>query len=175
MTARADFTGSEWALLHQGPVLAGLQVLNADKGGTIKETRAIAKLYSAARRHESQYMGTTVLIEAIVEESPHLATNRFNDPDGKDRDALCEHCADCLARAVALLQARASAEELADYRRFVLGVAQVVAEAHKEGSFLGIGGGSPVSAKEQAAIDAITTALGASTSDAPVPGIRAEP
>lgn len=161
MTARADFSGSEWALLQQGPVLAGLQVVNADKGGTLKETRAMAKFYAAARRHDTPHMGDTALIEALVAESPHLATNRFENPNGRDREALCEHCADCLRKAVGLLAARASAEELADYRRFVLGLARVVAEAHTEGSFLGIGGGSPISVAEQAAIDQISEALGA--------------
>ena len=51
-------------------------------------------------------------------------------------------------------------EESAEYRQFVLSVAQRVAEAGKEGGFLGIGG-TRVSAVETRAIEEIAAALGA--------------
>ena len=52
-----------------------------------------------------------------------------------------------------VLEAKASPEELADYRRFTLGLAERVARAKEEGD-------GPVSDAEQAAIDEISAALG---------------
>lgn len=57
-----------------------------------------------------------------------------------------------------VLQSKATAEELDDYRRFVVALAERVANAHKEGSFLGIGG-TRISEKEQTALDAIAASV----------------
>jgi len=58
---------------------------------------------------------------------------------------------------VALLESKATAEERADYSRFVLNLANKVAAAHREG-------GQSVSPAEAAAIQEIATALGTTTS-----------
>ena len=57
-----------------------------------------------------------------------------------------------LREAVVLLEDKATPEEVDDYRRFVLAVAQKVAAAHREN-------GVDVSPAEQAAIDEISAAL----------------
>ena len=61
-----------------------------------------------------------------------------------------------LREAVSLLQSKATAEELDDYRRFTLTLANKVAAAHREN-------GQSVSPAETAAIQQITAALGAAT------------
>jgi hypothetical protein len=58
---------------------------------------------------------------------------------------------------VALLESKATTEELDDYRRFVLALASKVAVAHKEE-------GQSVSPPEAEAIQEITAALGTSSS-----------
>ena len=55
---------------------------------------------------------------------------------------------------------QASADEVEDYKSFVVSLAQRVAEAHKEGGFLGVGG-KEVGEAEQAALEEIKEALGA--------------
>jgi len=55
--------------------------------------------------------------------------------------------------AVGLLERKATADEVEDYRRFVLALADRVANAHREG-------GAPVSESERAAIDDISASLG---------------
>ena len=62
-------------------------------------------------------------------------------------------CPQHLRDAVELLERKATPEELDDYKRFVLNVADKVANAHREG-------GETVSADERAAIDAIAANLG---------------
>ncbi len=59
--------------------------------------------------------------------------------------------------AVALLQTKATPEEVDEYRRFIVTLAHHVAAAHREH-------GQDVSAAEQAAIDEIAQALGAAAS-----------
>ncbi len=53
MTGKADFTPQEWDLVLQGPPSAGIIVVTAQRGGTIRETHAIAKAYVEARRQHS--------------------------------------------------------------------------------------------------------------------------
>jgi hypothetical protein len=65
------------------------------------------------------------------------------------RDTRLQH----LRAAVALLESRATPEEVDEYRRFVLALADKVAAAHREE-------GQDVSPAEAAAIDQIAGALG---------------
>ncbi len=59
-----------------------------------------------------------------------------------------------MARRLAILEQKATPEEVEAYRRFVVAVAEAAAKAHKEGGFIGIGG-KEVSESEQAALDEI--------------------
>ena len=49
MTSKAEFNGEEWSRLLEGPALAGLIVIAAERGGTIRESISMAKAYNAAR------------------------------------------------------------------------------------------------------------------------------
>jgi hypothetical protein len=65
---------------------------------------------------------------------------------------------------VSLLQEKATPEEVDEYRRFLMNVANRVAEAHREG-FLGMSG-ERVSEAEQQAVDEIAEASGAPQTEA---------
>jgi len=52
MTAKADFNAEEWSTLVEAPLLAGMRVVTAERGGTLKESLAVGKTYAAARRHQ---------------------------------------------------------------------------------------------------------------------------
>ena len=49
MSGKADFTPEEWEIVLQGPPSAGMIVVTAQRGGTFRETIAIAKSYVEAR------------------------------------------------------------------------------------------------------------------------------
>jgi hypothetical protein len=52
MTRKADFNAEEWATIVNGPVYAGMHVIAADRGGTLRETLALGQVYQEAReRH----------------------------------------------------------------------------------------------------------------------------
>lgn len=151
MTRKAAFNAEEWATIVNGPLYAGMRVIHADHGGTIRESLAMGRVYQEARdRH-----GASQLLDEIVASPPALDPERL----GVGGQNLAAVTTAELARAVDLLAGTALAAEVDDYKRFVMTVAQAVAGAHKEGGFLGIGGTS-VSDAENDALDEIFSALG---------------
>src|SRR5664280_2271738 len=139
MTAKADFTEEEWELISEGPPSAGLIVVTAQRGGVFRETLAIPAAYVEAR----QLHGGSELLDEIVTARPERERTHFRSFDELKQNGL-QH----LAGAIALLEQKATAEEVAGYKRFVLAVADKVANAHREG-------GTSVSDAEQAAIGEI--------------------
>jgi hypothetical protein len=144
MTGKADFTESEWKLVAEGPPIAGMIVLTAQRGGTFSETIAIAKTYVEARKHH----GESELLDEIVSARPEIDRTRYHSAE-----ELKEHGLQHLHDAVALLESKATPEELDAYKRFVLDVADKVANAHRES-------GTSVSDSERAAIESIAANLG---------------
>jgi len=144
MTGKADFTEDEWRIVLEGPPSAGMIVVTAQRGGTLRETLAIAKAYVDARKEH----GESQLLDEIVSAKPELDHTRYHSAEELKEQGL-QH----LRNAVELLEQKATPEELADYRRFVLNLADKVANAHRED-------GDSVSADERAAIEAIAASLG---------------
>jgi hypothetical protein len=155
MTKRADFNADEWSKVVEGPVLAGMRVITADRGGTIRETLAMGQVYAEARRRH----GESELLDELVSSPPTVDQERVRsvgDLDAATRERLRE--------ALDILRARASTDEVDDYKRFVMSVAEAAAKAHKEGGFIGIGG-KQVSESEQAALEALRAMLDIPGSD----------
>lgn len=149
MTTKADFNAEEWSKVVEGPPIAGMVVITAQRGGTIRESIELGKAYAEAR----QQQGSSELLDAIVSEQPRI------DPSGfRTAEELREKGLARLREAVELLEQKTSPEEVEDYKRFVVELAERAAAAHKEGGFLGIGG-QEVSEAEQAALDEIRAAL----------------
>jgi hypothetical protein len=147
MTTKADFTPQEWELVLEGPMSAGMIVITAQRGGILRETVSMAKAYAEAR----QQHGQSELLDEIVAVKPKLDHTRYHS-----LDELKEHSLGHLRDAVALLQGKVTPQELDEYKRFIITLADKVAHAHREhGS-----GGEAVSASEQAATAAIAEALG---------------
>ena len=145
MTTKAAFSPSEWQQVLEGPPAAGLLVITASHGGTLRETIAMSKAYTEARAEH----GDSELLDEIVAEKPRIERGGgVHNPEELRDQALA-----CLTDATALLQDKATVEERDEYRRFVLTVASKVAAAHRES-------GKQVSAPEAQAIQDIRTALG---------------
>jgi hypothetical protein len=149
MTGKTDFTDEEWEQILQGPPTAGLIVITAQRGGSFRESFSMAKAYGEARRQH----GDSELLDTIASTKPEVDHTRYHSPE-----ELKEHGLGHLRDAVALLEQKATPEEVEDYKRFVINLAQRVAEAHKEG-FLGLSG-ERVSDAEREAIEEIAGALG---------------
>ena len=149
MTGKADFTEDEWKQVLEGPPSAGLIVIASDRGGSIRESFSMAKAYTEARKQH----GDSQLLDELVTAKPEMDHTRYHSPE-----ELKEACLKHLTDAVELLKAKATPEELDEYKKFVVGLANRVAEARKEG-FMGLSG-ERVSDAEQAAIGEVEAALG---------------
>jgi hypothetical protein len=144
MTGKADFTEAEWETVSQGPPSAGMIVVTAAHGGTFRETFAMAKAYAEARKQH----GASQLLDEIVSSKPQVDHTRYHSYDELKQHGL-QHVRD----AAELLSHKATPEEVEDYKRFVVAVAERVAGAHEED-------GEAVSGPERAAIEEISAALG---------------
>ena len=149
MTGEADFSPDEWEVVLKGPPSAGMIVITAQRGGTFRESFSMAKSYGEARKQH----GDSELLDEIASTKPEIDRTRYHSPE-----ELKEHGLQHLREAVELLERKAAPEEVDEYRRFVLTLANRVADAHKEG-FLGLSG-ERVSEAERAAVAEIAEALG---------------
>jgi hypothetical protein len=145
MTTKAAFNAEEWAEVTSAPALAALMVIAAERGGTVRESLAAQRAYSETLASEPGQL----LREMLTTPSAVDPAERPRTPDeAKDR------APESLRRAIAILERIASDGEVVEYKRFVYGLAEAVARAHKEGGFLGLGG-TEISDAEQAALDEI--------------------
>jgi hypothetical protein len=142
MTAKADFTEEEWNTVREGPAAAGMIVLMAHGGGSFRETWALAKTYTEAKKQP----GSSPLIDEVVSERPDV--ERYHSAEEQEQHGLAG-----IREAVGLVEQKATPDEVEAYRTFVLEVATRVAKAHEEE-------GEPVSPAEQAAIEKIASSLG---------------
>jgi hypothetical protein len=147
MTTKAAFSPEEWKVVLEGPPTAGMIVVTAARGGTFRETIAMAKAYTEARGEH----GESELLDEIVAKKPEVDHTRYHSVE-----ALRENGFAHLRNAVAVLESKATTKELEEYRRFVLTLAGKVAAAHREH-------GQTVSPAETEVTQQIAEALGTSS------------
>ena len=140
MTGKDAFSEEEWKTVAEGPTSAGMMVATAQKGGLFRESFSMAKAYAEARKQH----GESELLDTLVGSKPQVDRERAGSPEELGMKSL-----ENLREAVALLERKATPEEVEEYKRFVLGLAQRVAEAAKD-----------VDTEEQAAISEIAMTLG---------------
>lgn len=145
MTGKAEFNAEEWSVVVRAPMLAAMLVITADKGGSVRESLAVARDYKSAREQHGGELMSAVLAEAPASD----ATKRPRNAEDLRREAPAT-----LREAISILDRVATEDEVIEYKRFVYALAEAAARAHKEGGFLGIGG-TEISENEQAALDEI--------------------
>ena len=96
MTGKADFTEQEWELVREGPTAAGMYALMASKGGSFRESWALAKTYAEARKER----GESELLDALVAEKPPV--KRYDSAEQLEHEGLTK-----LSQAVELLEQKA--------------------------------------------------------------------
>ena len=143
MTSKSDFTEDEWRLILETPPTAAMIVVTAQRGGSFRETIAMAKTYAEARKEH----GKSQLLDEIVAAKPERDHTHFHSYEELKQQGL-QHLRD----SVALLAKKAKPDEVEEYRRFIVTLSTKVAAAHREH-------GQDVSESEQKAIQDITDAL----------------
>jgi hypothetical protein len=164
MANKQSFTPDEWIKILESPVLTGMAVSAADPNGlwgTIKEAVASRSAIRALMREPS----SSELIRTVIAD--------FQSGEGRTaiQDALQKRLsgakpADIVQRSLANLREvseivdEKAPDDAADFKAWLRGIGQMVAEASLEGGFLGIGG-VRVSEAEKATLADIERALSA--------------
>ena len=162
MATKASFTAEEWQKLLQSPMLAGMAVTAADPSGLfglVKEGFAASRALAEAKADA----GASELIKAVVAD---LETSEGRDAarDGLKARFAGAKAADIKPKAIAALREAAALldtkapEDAAAFKAWLAVIARRVAEASKEGGFLGFGG-VQVSDAEKATLAEISAAL----------------
>jgi hypothetical protein len=156
MTTKAEFNAEEWSTIVSGPFVAGLTVIAADRGGTVRETLALAKGIAEEQREGDK----PELVQELLTERPNPQALLGEREQKLAPEELPNRTEEVLREALALLEAKATSDEVEAYKQLCLDIAQRVAERTKSGDFLGIGG-ERVSKEEALALDRLRAILGA--------------
>jgi hypothetical protein len=146
--------------LVQAPIVAGMAITIADPGGPIE----VAKETMATLRASTTPESDAALVKAVSEDLNALVKQRQNPAAGfKPKGAMAgEQVLDEMRQVGVILTAKASPDEAAAFRAWLLDVAQHAANAAKEGGFLGFGA-EQISAGEQDMLARLGSALGVRT------------
>ena len=157
MTAKADYTDEEWATLTRAPIVAGFAITLADPGGPIE----ISKESLAAMRAAGAPPSDDELLVAVSQAALAQRQSRHNPVKDLDLKAASarQQIVDELKRVNEILSAKATPEEAASFRAWLIEAAQEAANAAKEGGFLGIGA-TRVSEGEEAMLSQLREILG---------------
>ncbi|WP_026370897.1 hypothetical protein [Kallotenue papyrolyticum] len=161
MTDPTAFDRQEWLLLGTAPLAAAAAVAVAAPGGGRREEQALLLAWRSADAvfAESQLVGAIVReLDPQDRAEQEAAQAALAEPPSSFSNVLDE-AIDLCQRALAVVEQRGSAQDVEDYRRFVLYLARQVATATREGSLLGLGG-QAISRAERSALDQIARALG---------------
>jgi hypothetical protein len=155
-----DFTDEERTRLKRAPFVAGMAISLADPGGPIeafKETRAtLQTVQGAADGSRGELVGDVareVLEEAKQRKNPLAG---FKPSSGAAAGA---EIVDELQAVNRIVSEKASPEDAAAFREWLLAAAQEAANAAKEGGFMGFHA-ERVSEGEQRMLDRLGEALG---------------
>jgi hypothetical protein len=161
LTTKDAFTDEEWTRVERAPFVASMAISLADPGGPIealKESMAAFKTVSEA----AEAGGQPELVETAAQSVAERAKQRKNPLAGfKPRGALAgEEILTELREVNQLVTSKATPEEAAAFREWLMSSAQRSAEAAKEGGFLGFKA-ERVSEGEQQMLDKLREALSA--------------
>jgi hypothetical protein len=138
MTSREAFTDEEWARLERAPFVAGMAISLADPGGPIEAVKeSMGAMRTVIETARSGAGGE--LVDTVASSAAEKLEKRQNPlADFKPRGALAsEQILDELRAVNDLVAEKATPEEAAGYREWLLGAAKRAAEAAKEGGFMG--------------------------------------
>src|SRR6266478_566033 len=160
MATKADFTADEWNQIQRAPFMAGLAVVAASPSGpfgVVKELFAVGKMLGEVKSQET----SNDLIKALVADIEAGAKDLSAPAElkGKTPEQVKSYAIESLRQVAALIDKKTKPDEAQGFKQWLVSVAQKVAEAAKEGGFLGFGG-TRVSEEEAATIKELSTILG---------------
>lgn len=161
MINKTDFTETEWSAIVDAPQMAGIAVMVAGASGVIgslKEAAAAAGTVFEGTSHTNELIRLISGKEEMkaAQERIRAAMGDFGDQD--PAYWVRQQSISTVQRAMTILRGK-SPETAPVYKEWIMTIADKVANAAKEGGFLGFGG-ERVSEKEREAIEQLRMAIG---------------
>jgi len=175
MIDKDTFTVEEWAQIVSAPASIGALVVTADPSGPIGLIGEFKAILSSMQSYVDAHAGDSSLMAALKQYMSNQPTEeeqeqlkqwanqqqeqmKANRP--KTPEALQQQVRQTVTGTIGLLRAKGADEtEVGTFKAMMIGVAEAVANASKEGGFLGFGG-TLVSDKEQSVLAQIQSELG---------------
>ncbi len=161
MLTKADFNAEEWNVIRRAPFMAGLVVVAASPSGPIgvvKEMLAVSKTLADVKLHGAP----SDLVNSLVADLGTAEARQQSTPaelQGKTPDQLRTAALEACRQAAAVVEKKGKPDEAQAFKQWLVSVSQKVAEAAKEGGFLGFGG-TRMSEQETSALKDLTSVLG---------------
>lgn len=164
MSTKQNYSDDDWKKVMAAPMLAGTFIMVSDLGITsvVGETKAMTQAITAGNAPDA----VKDLVGSIAADMMAMAQNKqkMEPPDvseeaKKDPAKAKEELLAAINDGAQVVSNVGSAEEATAFKQWILTVANAVAEAGREGGFLGIGS-VRVSDKEKAALADLQAALG---------------
>lgn len=162
MSTKADYTAEEWQLLIDIPTMVGAAVMVIGKSGlgSLKESFAMAQGTLSAVEGFPDNELVQALVDARIKEGTKSTIESLSHPyKGLGREEFKQVVVDKCREATELLARKSTEQEAEGYKTWAISIGEKVAQAAKEGGFLGFGG-EQVSQEEKVALQEISTALG---------------
>ncbi len=143
MATKTDFSNSEWEILRDAPHSVALAVAVAGASGifgSVKEAIASAGTIVGALKGDNALLRDVCARDEMKAAQGSLRSGIKMTDINTLRDQLKAGAADKAAAAVNLLDQKGFTEDLSVYKSFLMEIGNKVAEAAKEGGFLGFGG-----------------------------------
>ena len=160
MIARRDFTDEQWYRLRAAPFQVTEAVIEADPSGTLatgRELKAVEAELERVRLDPEENSLIRLVANSLKDDA---ATDPGAAPADLPEDGpLPERVVTVMADLPAVLDATVDADTNAAFRTWIVRIAEIAAEATKEG-FAGVAGPT-VSDEEQAFLDRLREALAA--------------
>jgi len=144
MATRNDFSPDQWQALRNAPQLVALATAAAGNSGlfgSLSEGMAMAATMAETLRGEQPLLKEIFAREEILAAQEQI---KASIKSVTDRTALGSHlqqqATDAVSAALAALAAKGATADAAAFRTLLIGIGEKVANASKEGSFLGFGG-----------------------------------
>jgi hypothetical protein len=155
MTTKGDFTDEEWVRVRRAPFVAGLAISMADPGGPIelaKESMGTVKSATNPPTREQLLSEVALDIQSM--------TQQRQNPLSDFKPQAPEQILDEVRAATDIVSSKATVEETAAFKQWLVATAQAAADAAKEGGFMGFGA-TQVSEGEDNMLEKLRTAIGA--------------
>jgi len=155
MTTKDDFTEEEWTRIRRAPFVAGMAISLADPGGPIEMSKESMTTMKSATNPPSREQ----LLAEIALDIQSMTQQRQNPISGYKPQAA-QQIVEELGAVSEIVSSKATPEETAAFKQWLLATAQAAADAAKEGGFMGFGA-VQVSEGEKNMLDQVRAAIGA--------------